>query len=112
MRDDSIAWHDEVVPHAWKPALVTLRERSVLEPFYLAGGTGLALQIGHPVFAARSVSALSASSAALSVDLDLFNEQDFPAERLRDRLRGALAVVEKIYVGPRTKHRDTGFGPA
>ena len=48
-----------------------LMVRSELQDFALAGGTGLALQIGH----------------RLSVDLDLFSASDFEPEVLLDRLR-------------------------
>lgn len=44
------------------------------EDFYLAGGTALALQIGHRV----------------SVDFDFFTEKDFDAEELYERVRKAF----------------------
>lgn len=66
-------WHPEVLPASWLDVAAHLRESGVTAQFYLAGGTGLALQFGHRV----------------SVDLDLFSEQGFQPQSLRDRLRGA-----------------------
>ena len=45
---------------------------SIIEDFYLAGGTGLALQIGH----------------RYSNDFDFFSERDFNNEFLKSSLRG------------------------
>lgn len=61
---------------AFLPALAWVRE----EGFYLAGGTALALQIGH-----RD-----------SIDFDFFKEGGFDAEQLFDRLRAAtdLPIVK------------------
>lgn len=61
---------------AFLPALAWARE----EGFYLAGGTALALQIGH-----RD-----------SIDFDFFKEGGFDAEQLFDRLRAAtdLPIVK------------------
>lgn len=74
-------WHDSVLPPQWPEAAATLERAGVIEGFYLAGGTGLALQLGHRV----------------SVDLDLFTPQSFNALALRDSLRGASAFsVQQI----------------
>ena len=54
--------------------------------FYLAGGTGLALQIGH----------------RRSLDLDLFSPTLTGVERLLDRLSGALPDLVVTSVAPRT----------
>lgn len=59
----------------------------MLRDFYLAGGTGLALQVGH----------------RRSVDLDLFRETEFASVALRDQLRG-LEGLRKIETGPGTVH--------
>jgi hypothetical protein len=66
------AWHPEVLPEGWSRAIDDLARRSLLAGFYLAGGTGLALQRGH----------------RRSADLDLFREAEFDSADLRDRLRG------------------------
>ena len=65
-------WHPGVLPEAWSRATNDLARRSLLAGFYLAGGTGLALQFGH----------------RRSADLDLFREAEFDSADLRDRLRG------------------------
>lgn len=78
----SFDWHPEVLPEAWPRAATDLSSRSALDGFYLAGGTGLALQFGH----------------RRSADLDLFRQAEFDAAELRDRLRdleglGRLALA-------------------
>jgi len=40
-------WHREVITEGVERALRDLQRTSVLQNFYLAGGTGLALHIGH-----------------------------------------------------------------
>ena len=70
MPEHRVAWHPEVLPDAWVRAAGDLASRSVLDGFYLAGGTGLALQYGH----------------RRSVDLDLFREREFDSARIGDRL--------------------------
>ncbi|MBM3776829.1 MAG: nucleotidyl transferase AbiEii/AbiGii toxin family protein [Acidimicrobiia bacterium] len=72
MSEDSSAWHPEVLPAAWPRAARDLERRGALSGFYLAGGTGLALQHGH----------------RRSVDLDLFREAGFDSRTIGDRLRG------------------------
>jgi hypothetical protein len=62
-------WHPEVLPEAWSRATNDLARRSLLAGFYLAGGTGLALQFGH----------------RRSADLDLFREAEFDSADLRDQ---------------------------
>lgn len=81
------AWHEETIGDAVKATLGELHDRSLLDPFYLAGGTGLALWLGH----------------RRSVDLDFFNEQGFDPDRLIQELLGleCLAVVAQ---GPGTLH--------
>jgi hypothetical protein len=80
-------FHPDVLPAGWARAADALASRSVLEGFYLAGGTGLALQFGH----------------RRSADLDLFRYTEFDAVALRDRLRDldGLAALE---IAPRTMH--------
>jgi hypothetical protein len=47
MDDQAIVWHPEVITGAVVEALQGLQRASVLESFYLAGGTGLVLRFGH-----------------------------------------------------------------
>ena len=70
MPDSESEWHREVLPPGWERAVADLTARGVLEGFYLAGGTGLALQIGH----------------RRSIDLDLFRPREFAPGDLRQRL--------------------------
>jgi hypothetical protein len=66
-------WHAEVLPDGWLDAASHLKASGVVESFYLAGGTGLALEFGHRA----------------SVDLDLFTDDSFEPHSIRDRLRDA-----------------------
>ena len=50
--------------------LFSLQEKEYLKDFFLVGGTGLALMIGH----------------RLSIDIDLFTTKDFDAENLLEKL--------------------------
>lgn len=59
-------WHQEVISEAVQRSLHDLQQASVVAPFYLAGGTGLALHFGH----------------RRSLDLDFFASQPFDEERL------------------------------
>ena len=62
------------VPAATRRVLTSLGARpEVARPFYLAGGTALALRLGHRV----------------SEDLDLFSPDDFAPDLLASRLPGA-----------------------
>lgn len=72
MPDDEPVWHREVLPEGWTRAAEDLTARSALESFYLSGGTGLALHLGH----------------RRSTDLDLFRETEFDPADLQSRLRG------------------------
>jgi hypothetical protein len=65
------AWHREVIPPATEESLRLLRDAGILQDFYLAGGTGLALQFGH----------------RLSRDLDLFSVHHFDEEILLQRVQ-------------------------
>ena len=87
MPESETRWHREVLPGGWAQAAAGLAARSVLSGFYLAGGTGLALSLGH----------------RRSVDLDLFKETDFVSTDLRDRLAG-LQGLRKLETAPGTVH--------
>jgi hypothetical protein len=75
--DDRFQWHPEVLPDGWMQAADDLSRTSVLEGFYLAGGTGLALQYGH----------------RRSADLDLFREAPFESAHVADLLRGQQGLA-------------------
>lgn len=66
MQNTGKVWHREVIPDSVAQILGNLREHNVLEQFYLAGGTGLALHLGH----------------RRSRDLDFFTIEEFHEERL------------------------------
>lgn len=65
-------WHPEVIEPGVERTLRSLHDQSLVEDFYLAGGTGLALQLGH----------------RRSVDLDFFTERMFDEESLVHKLGG------------------------
>ncbi|MDA2938121.1 nucleotidyl transferase AbiEii/AbiGii toxin family protein [Acidobacteria bacterium AH-259-A15] len=75
------AWHREVITPAVKVTLKNLHRKSVLRSFYLAGGTGLALHLGH----------------RRSVDLDFFSSEPFDQERLLQKVlkSSAFSVMAK-----------------
>lgn len=56
------------------------------EDFYLAGGTALALQIGHRV----------------SVDFDFFTKEDFETDVLYERIQKVFGTVPRTQESPRT----------
>ncbi len=89
MTDDSeqVGWHPEAIASEAETALATLRNASLLENFYLAGRTGLALQFGH----------------RLSRDLDFFASQAFDEERLIQGLR-ELPGFSLTATAPQTLH--------
>jgi hypothetical protein len=71
------ALHEEVLSPQTATVFECLGRRSEMSPFYLAGGTGAALQLGH----------------RRSADLDLFTERPWSWERLAPALY-ACGVVE------------------
>lgn len=87
MRDNQPVWHREVLPEGWARAAEDLAGRSVLDGFYLAGGTGLGLHYGH----------------RRSVDLDLFSEHAVDPADLQHRLRGLDGLVIR-QAAPGTLH--------
>lgn len=80
-------WHREVINAATESTLRTLYGAQLLSRFYLAGGTGLALQFGH----------------RLSLDLDFFSPDHFDEEVLLQRIQvlEGFALVSKA---PYTLH--------
>ncbi len=47
MESNAHVWHREVIDEQVERALESLRGQGILDHFYLAGGTGLALHLGH-----------------------------------------------------------------
>lgn len=66
-----MTWHHDVIPASTETALCALREAALLERFYLAGGTGLALQFGH----------------RLSRDLDFFAQDQYDEDAFLQQLQ-------------------------
>lgn len=81
MEDKERVWHREVISDAVEKTLGDLRQASVLAHFYLAGGTGLALQLGH----------------RRSMDLDFFTGDPFDQEVLLGKVQklSGFALVAK-----------------
>jgi hypothetical protein len=80
MDTNSQSWHKEVISEEAERVLAILLKNDI-SSFYLAGGTALALRLGH----------------RLSRDLDFFNSQPFDEEILLNGLKdvGNLSVVSK-----------------
>lgn len=74
-------WHQEAVHPKVLQTLRDLQQSSVLTPFYLAGGTGLALHLGH----------------RRSLDLDFFTSETFHEDALVQKVqKGAgFSLVSK-----------------
>ena len=74
-------WHREVITEAVERTLRDLQRISALTNFYLAGGTGLALHVGH----------------RRSIDLDFFTREPFGPEAILGRLEklDGLQVLAK-----------------
>lgn len=70
---------EEVLPKEAKNALAVLGESRILDNAYLAGGTALALQIGHRI----------------SIDLDFFSSVDFDEKSLVEQL-SSLPISFKL----------------
>ena len=71
--DAGYLWHREVIADEVEATLHALRDRRALDSFYLAGGTALALALGH----------------RRSVDLDFFTSGPFDTDAL-------LCLIEAI----------------
>jgi Nucleotidyl transferase AbiEii toxin, Type IV TA system len=91
MTDDAQGrvWHSEAITLSTAQTLHQLSIASILSDFYLAGGTGLALQLGHRI----------------SEDLDFFTKDLFDEEALIQRIQRmpAFSVVAKA---PSTIHAN------
>lgn len=82
MRDvEEVKWHPEVLPDSAHVVLLGLGAGGILSGFYLAGGTGLALQFGH----------------RRSIDLDFFSTNPFDVELLTQQLQklGGISLISK-----------------
>lgn len=77
-----MSWHAEALPPKASRLFGALAKVPDLERFYLAGGTGLALQRGH----------------RLSVDLDFFSAADPLDESRRRNLKGTLSRLGEFSV--------------
>ena len=84
---EQVSWHPEAIATAAEAALTGLRNVSLLDGFYLAGGTALALRYGH----------------RLSRDLDFFASQAFDEERLLLGMR-ELSGFSLAARAPQTLH--------
>lgn len=70
---------NQVITERTKSTLAVLSKEKILKDCYLAGGTALALQLGH----------------RLSFDLDFFTETDFERRKIIQRLEPFGLVVER-----------------
>jgi hypothetical protein len=89
MSQNSAGWHPDILSAELLDTLKLLEKASLLVPFYLGGGTGLALQFGH----------------RRSFDLDFFASTPFDLDALLLRLEqlGKLSVMAK---SPETLHLE------
>ncbi|MHB8581261.1 MAG: nucleotidyl transferase AbiEii/AbiGii toxin family protein [Ignavibacteriaceae bacterium] len=87
MNNEKPMWHKKILPPASDEVLAALNRTLMLSQFYLAGGTGLALMLGH----------------RLSRDFDFFSADLFNEEALIQKLIGLndLTIVAK---GQHTLH--------
>ncbi len=84
---ESLAWHREVITTLTEATLRALRDASLLDHFYLAGGTGLALHVGH----------------RLSQDLDFFATDLFDEESVLQRVQ-TVTDFSLVAKAPHTLH--------
>lgn len=91
MKHEDLSWHSEALSLDAQKTLTELSALPVLEPFYLAGGTALALQRGHRI----------------SLDLDFFStshvDEDVLIAVLKDE--SGIQVISK---SPETLHLHIG----
>ena len=81
MNTSKSIWHKEVISQTAWETLKRIHSLSLLNSFYLAGGTGLALKLGH----------------RHSYDLDFFSPELFSEDMLLQKLQGLdnLEIVSK-----------------
>lgn len=87
MEKQEPAWHEETTTLELVNTLRDLRHSSVLNPFYLAGGTGLALHLGH----------------RHSADLDFFSPKTFNEDTLIQKVQN-VAGFSLVAKDPGTLH--------
>jgi hypothetical protein len=80
-------WHREVITASTEATLHNLSHAKLLDSFYLAGGTGLAVHLGH----------------RLSQDLDFFAADLFDEETLLQRVQ-AVAGISLVARAPHSLH--------
>src|ERR1700751_4892497 len=88
---DNIVLHPEVLPPDAQETFAALAAQPAVKPFYLAGGTALALQWGH----------------RKSVDLDFFTEEVVNEDRLLQSLDN-LSGIKVVSKSPETLHLHIG----
>ncbi len=84
---EDVVWHGEAIAAPSEATLRLLRDASLLDHFYLAGGTALALQFGH----------------RLSQDLDFFTADLFDEQSLIQTLQ-TLEDFSLVAEAPHTLH--------
>jgi len=84
-------WHREAINPEVEHTLRDLDQSSLLTPFYLAGGTGLALHLGH----------------RRSVDLDFFTPETFNEDSLLQEVQ-TLRKFSLVAKEPGTLHAHIG----
>lgn len=77
-----MTWHTNALPKDVLKAAPLLSRLPLLDRFYLAGGTALALRLGHRV----------------SVDLDFFSKEALLDARERGQLKEALSALGRLEV--------------
>jgi hypothetical protein len=85
----NILWHPEIAPSRQWKVLEGLAKTSLLNAFYLAGGTGLALALGH----------------RRSRDFDFFSAELFDEDMLVQKLRPQVAI-KVVSKAPHTLHLE------
>jgi hypothetical protein len=101
MNSEKAHWHPEILPEKALEILRDLNKISVISSFYLAGGTGLALFLGHRI----------------SHDFDFFTSEFFNEETLIQKFKGLeeLTIISKeqqtVHINfKKTKISFLGYG--
>jgi predicted nucleotidyltransferase component of viral defense system len=88
---NSIVWHPEVLSPDARETFAALETHPAIKPFYLAGGTALALRWGY----------------RKSADLDFFTEDEVNEDRLLQSLEN-LSGIKVVAKAPETLHLHMG----
>jgi hypothetical protein len=87
--------HWEAVTPEAKHLLDVLGRLPVMRPFYLAGGTGLALRLGHRISVGLDLFAkIETLDDQLRYDIVAALERDYTVERLQDSVLGLVVTVD------------------